>query len=119
MSEFSLLSAKTLLTTKNLAQQSRNRNSDYLPQRRKGRKGRKNNGEKFSKIIHLLPPNLACFAPWRESIPRVRVFQITGEFAQAAQTSSYSNTKGSNTFILTFVLFVTFVVKCHCHSSAP
>jgi hypothetical protein len=22
-----------------------------------------------SKIIHLVPPNLACFAPWRESIP--------------------------------------------------
>jgi hypothetical protein len=79
---------KNLFTTKDLARRSRNRNPDYLPQRRKGRKGRKNNGEKFTKIIHLFPPNLACFAPWRESIPRVRVFQITGKFAQAAQTSS-------------------------------
>ena len=50
-----------------------------------------NNGEKFSKIIYLFPPNLACFAPWRESIPRVRVFQITGKFARAAQTVSHSN----------------------------
>ena len=52
-----------------------------------------NNGEKFSKIIHLFPPNLACFAPWRESIPRVRVFQITGKFARAAQTFKHSSTR--------------------------
>jgi hypothetical protein len=45
-----------------------------------------NNGEKFSKIIHLFPPNLARFAPWQESIPRLRVFQITEKFARAAQT---------------------------------
>jgi hypothetical protein len=27
----------------------------------------------FSKIIHLLPPNLACFAPWRESSPLIEI----------------------------------------------
>jgi hypothetical protein len=45
------------------------------------------------KIINLSLPNLACFAPWRESIPRVRVFQITGKFAQAAKIFNYSSTK--------------------------
>jgi spore maturation protein SpmB len=37
------------------------------------------------KIIYLSLPNLACFAPLRESFPRVRVFQVTGKFAQVAQ----------------------------------
>jgi uncharacterized membrane protein len=52
-----------------------------------------NNGEKFSKIIHLFPPKLARFAPWRESIPRLRVFQITEKFARAAQTFKHGITK--------------------------
>ena len=38
-----------------------------------------------SKIINPSIPNLAYFAPWRESILRVRVFQITGKFARAAK----------------------------------
>ena len=29
----------------------------------------------FSKIIHLSPPNLACFASWRESIPLFEYFR--------------------------------------------
>jgi hypothetical protein len=31
----------------------------------------------FSKIIHLSPPNLAYFAPWRESIPLFEYFSST------------------------------------------
>jgi hypothetical protein len=27
----------------------------------------------FSNIIHLFPPNLACFAPWRESSPLIEI----------------------------------------------
>jgi hypothetical protein len=27
----------------------------------------------FSKTIHLFPPNLACFAPWRESSPLIEI----------------------------------------------
>jgi len=63
---------KDFLTTevaKDLARHSRNRNSDYLAQRRKGRKDRKITLKKFFKIIHIVPLNLACFAAWRESIP--------------------------------------------------
>jgi len=44
------------LIAENLARQSRNQNSEYLPQRRKGRKE-----------IEL--PNLAFLASWREQIP--------------------------------------------------
>ena len=47
-----------------------------------------NNGEKFSKIIHFFPPNLACFAPWRESIPHVRVFRIAAEFTAPSPPST-------------------------------
>jgi hypothetical protein len=36
------------------------------------------------KIINLSLPNLACFASWRESNPRVRLFQIIGKFARSA-----------------------------------
>jgi hypothetical protein len=63
-------------------------NSDHLQQRRKGRKGRKITVKKFSKIIHLFPPNLACFAPWRESIPRVRVCQIPDKLREPRKLSS-------------------------------
>ena len=30
----------------------------------------------FAKQIHLFPPNLACFAPWRESSPRIEIFTL-------------------------------------------
>ena len=58
------------------------------------------------KIINLSLPNLACFA--RSTLlrvvslsnhalarvnPRIGVFQVTGNFAQAAQTLNYSNTR--------------------------
>src|SRR6478735_2320567 len=61
-------------TAKNLARQGRNRNSEYLAQRRQGRKGRRITVKNFSQIIHLSSPNLACFAPWRESIPLFEYF---------------------------------------------
>ena len=40
-------------------------------------------------------PNLACFASLARVNPRVREFQITGNFAQAAQIVNYSSTKYS------------------------
>jgi hypothetical protein len=69
------------------------RESEYLAQRTQTAQRSENNGENFPKIIHLFPPNLACFAPWRESNPRVRLFQITGIFASAAQIFNYSSTR--------------------------
>jgi hypothetical protein len=71
-------------------------------------------------IIHLFPPNLACFAPWRESIPCVRIFQIPESLRQPRKLSD-SNTKSTkeeNIFFKIryplhypiFVFFATFVV---------
>src|SRR4029434_3207390 len=58
------------------ARQSRNRNSEYLP----AKTPRPQRSEKmkgwFVKIINLSVPNLAYFAPWRESIP-VFLFDLT------------------------------------------
>jgi hypothetical protein len=48
--------SQTHLTAKNLARQSRNQNSEYLAQRRKGRK-------------EIKLPDLAFLASWREQIP--------------------------------------------------
>src|SRR5262245_34274968 len=50
-----------------LARQSQKCNSEYLPQRRQGRKDRKIIINNFFKIILSFLRNLACFAPWRES----------------------------------------------------
>ena len=82
---------KTSLITKDLARPSRNRNSEYLAQRRQARKGWRKTVNNFSKISHLSPPNLAYFAPWRESIPLFEYFN--GKFAHAAQTLKDSNIK--------------------------
>ena len=41
-------------------------------------------------MIHLFPPNAACFGPLPVSIPRLRVLRITGQFAQAKQIRNYS-----------------------------
>ena len=32
------------------------------------------------KIINFSLPNLACFAPWRESIPAFEYFRLTEKF---------------------------------------
>ena len=65
-------------------------NFGISPAKTQSRKGRKIMVKKLSKIIYLFPPNLACFAPWRESIPCVRV-PDTGKFARAAQTFKHSS----------------------------
>src|SRR6185295_9452636 len=82
------------LTTKVPVRLSRNRNSEYLPQRRKGRKVRRLR----VKIIYksFCPPrNLGAFAPWREEFPTPSTFDAR-LFSQAAQIFNYSNTKGSD-----------------------
>jgi hypothetical protein len=82
------------LTTKIPVRLSRNRNSEYLPQRRKGRKVRRLR----VKIIYksFCPPrNLGAFAPWREEFPTPSTFDAR-LFAQAAQIFNYSNTKFGN-----------------------
>ena len=70
---------------------------------------------KFFKIIHLFPPNLASFAPLRESIPCSSI-PVTGKFAQVAQTvkdSSTKDTKGSKIKVPNFVIFVLlFEIIC-------
>jgi len=45
------------------------KNSEYLPQRRKGRKGRRMITKSAGKIVYLSLPNLACLASWRELFP--------------------------------------------------
>jgi hypothetical protein len=58
----------------------------------------------FFQIIHLSPPNLATFAPWRESNSSVRVFQCSETFAQAAKILKDSNTEFAEwSFTFTFL----------------
>jgi hypothetical protein len=66
--------AVSTLSGVKIARQSHKGNSEYLPQRRQGRKERRMIINNFFKIIHLFPPNLACFAPWRESSPLIESF---------------------------------------------
>ena len=60
----------------------------------------------LSKIIHLSPPNLAYFAPWRESIPLFEYFNSNGKFAQAAQILKDSSTEFTEIGILIFYFFL-------------
>jgi hypothetical protein len=53
---------------------SRNGNPEYLPQRRKARKGRRKMVNIVRKNIYLSLPNLACLGPWREQHRNPRVF---------------------------------------------
>src|SRR3990170_2455688 len=63
---------------------NRNRNSEYLPQRRQGRKGRRKHVKIFRKNICLFPPNLASLRLCGRHI-RIRESSITGKFTQAAR----------------------------------
>ena len=63
---------------------NRNRNSEYLPQRRQGRKGRRKHVKIFRKNICLVPPNLASLRLCGRHI-RIRESSITGKFTQAAR----------------------------------
>ena len=57
-----MIESERSITTKSLARQNCNRNSEHLAQRRKGAKVAK------EKTI----PDLACLASWRELIPMFR-----------------------------------------------
>ena len=66
---------KNSVATEVTAQQSRNQSSEYLPQRREGRKGRK----KLYEIIRnnfIFPSELGDFAPLREQFPIPSAFSI-------------------------------------------
>ena len=63
---------------------NRNQNSEYLPQRRQGRKGRRKHVKIFRKNIFLFPPNLASLRLCGRHI-RIRESSITGKFTQAAR----------------------------------
>ena len=79
--------------------QSRNISRKACPEQRRRNAKAAKVGEKWCRsylwIIYLSLPNLASFASWRESIPRVRVFQVTGKFAPAAQNFMHSSTRFS------------------------
>ena len=63
-----------MLERSTLAGHSRNENSEYLPQRRKGRK-------------EIKLPDLAFLASWREQISAFDSHDLVENFAQAAKTS--------------------------------
>ena len=67
-------------------------NSEYLPQRRKGRKVRRLRVKIIYKSFCPFPHKLGAFAPWREEFPTPSTFDAR-LFAQAAQIFNYSNTK--------------------------
>jgi len=87
------------------AWQSRNRISEYLPQRRQGRKGRRLRVKIIRKNFYLSPLNLATlpfdFTQGGEVLePRLggrnfrpRVLSASRSFAHAAQILNYSSTK--------------------------
>src|SRR4029077_9396477 len=79
------------LTTKIPVRLSRNRNSEYLPQRRKGRKVRRLRVKIIYKSFCPFPVTLAA---WREEFPTPSTFDAR-LFAQAAQIFNYSNTKAT------------------------
>jgi hypothetical protein len=114
--------AAILLTTKDLARQSRNRNSEHLAQRRQGRKGRRKMVKIVCKIIYLSLPNLACFASlrrdsghaWRESIPVFEYFRSPDSLREPRKLSTIVIRRTRRVRMIkisTFVLFVSFVVK--------
>src|SRR5580765_1168545 len=78
-----------VFTTKDPVRLSRNRNSEYLPQRRKGRKVRRWRVKIIYKSCCPFPITLA---PWREEFQTPSTFDAR-LFAQAAQIFNYSNTK--------------------------
>jgi hypothetical protein len=70
-----------VFTTKDLARQSRNQMSEYLSQRRKGRKGRRKNVKIIRKNIYFSSFELGDVAPWREEYPNPRCFPWRKIFA--------------------------------------
>jgi hypothetical protein len=86
---------------------SRNRNSEYLPQRRKGRKVQRLRVKIIYKSFCPFPITLA---PWREEFSTPSTFDAR-LFAQAAQIFNYSNTKDTRIWISRLLTFVSFVVN--------
>jgi hypothetical protein len=76
-----------VFTAKNLVRRRRNQKSEYLRQRRKGRK-------------EIKLPDLAFLASWREQIPVLASHASAGKFAQAAKTSTFSGAKFAQNVIL-------------------
>src|SRR5882724_559634 len=84
------------LTTKNPARQSDNQISEYLPQRRKGRKGRRLRMKINPTSFHLSPLNLATLRLGGRNF-RLRVLSASGSLAQAMQIVTCSNTTATKT----------------------
>src|ERR1700754_4498777 len=82
-----------MFTTKDPVRQSRNRNSEYLPQRRKGRKVRRLRVKIIYKSFCPFPVTLAPLRLGGRN-SRLRVLDAR-LFAQAAQIFNYSNTKST------------------------
>src|SRR6476620_11934866 len=95
----------SICTTKIPVRLSRNRNSEYLPQRRKGRKVRR---LRVKIIYKSFCPFTITLAPWREEFPTPSTFDAR-LFAQAAQIFNYSNTKDTRIWISRLLTFVSFV----------
>jgi hypothetical protein len=66
-----------------MAQQRRNQISEYLPQRREGRKVRSFAMRAIRKVT-IIFLKLGAFAPWREEFPNLNAVR-SESFAQAAQ----------------------------------
>ncbi len=90
----------------------RNRNSDYLPQRRKGRKGRKITVKNLVQNNSSLPSELGVLCGLAGVNSLCSNIPDTGKFAPAAQTfEQYEGHEGFFQFTY-FVFFANFVVKC-------
>lgn len=86
--------AEGACTTKDLARRSRNRISEYLPQRRQDRKGRTIPVKIIRNIFIFPPPNLATLRLGGSNF-RLRVLSASRSFAQAGQNITDSNTKST------------------------
>ena len=96
-----------LVTTKVTVRLSRNRNSEYLPQRRKGCKVRRLRVKIIYKRFCPFPVTLAPLRLGGRN-SRLRVLSMARLFAQAAQIFNYSNTKASDILIMNFVPIISF-----------
>jgi len=52
------------------------------------------------KIINLSLPNLACFAPWRESIPAFEYFRLPENLRELRKIFNYCNTEFAEDFCM-------------------
>ena len=83
-----------MLTAKSAARCSSKRDSEHLAPRRQGRKVRRKMVQIICKILYLSLPNLASLRLGASNFPCPRG-RVTGIFAQAAKTFTYSNTKST------------------------